>query len=69
MKAHLFVATLLAGSLMSFGAFAHHSSHGVSITANTNIAVVGISHSSNNFVAVTQINGSVNVNIGGRGRE
>ena len=63
MKTRLFVATLVAASLMSFGAYAHGHSKG---TTNTNIAVIGISHSFA-VVTVTQINGSVTINIGGHG--
>jgi hypothetical protein len=63
MKTRLFVATLVAASLMSFGAFAHP--HGKGGTA-TNISIISVSKSFA-IISVTQINGSVTIDIGGHG--
>jgi hypothetical protein len=63
MKTRLFVVTLVAASLMSFGAFAHGHSKG---GTNTNIAIIGVSKSFA-VITVTQINGSVTIDIGSHG--
>ncbi len=65
MKGSIFVVTLVAASLMSVSAFAHHSK-GPSGPTSTNISIVSQWGGSHNTVTVVQAQ-SITVVIGGFG--
>ena len=63
MKARIFVVTLVAASLMSFGAYA--KPHGHSSSSSTNISVISQKGFFNNAVVVQAQSINVDLHFGG----